>query len=331
MPNRTGRFHFYSDTSKFMTGSALYQIQNGKPKLTAYVSKRLPEAAKSYSITELELCGLAISIASFSHLLKRVDFDALIDHLALMHIVKSKMELVVTGMKRLLEFISSYSFNLYYMKGKDMILSDVLSLQKNDDSNPNKIIPISFNMYQVLEDNFYLENFCTDKYLIQMQSQAKSSGIKLPEVHGVRMNLDPNLRPEKQHTFPKQGNLEGPHIGQGRAGSKRKRPDPINQAINQPSNYSQEIPGRTKIETRKKNSMNTTNPTHSINNVNDRIVNNNPFIPDAPFHPDPLLRSPMKPIRQIMTHDQNSQNVQDINPNINLVSKKTHHFKKASC
>ena len=55
MPNKTGRFHLYSDTSKFATGSALYQIQNGKPKLIAYVSKRLPEAAKSYSITELEL------------------------------------------------------------------------------------------------------------------------------------------------------------------------------------------------------------------------------------------------------------------------------------
>ena len=36
-----------------------------------------------------------------------------------------------------------------------------------------------------------------------MQSQAKSSGIKLLEVHGIRKNLDPNLRPEKQHTFPK--------------------------------------------------------------------------------------------------------------------------------
>ena len=33
------RFHLYSDTSKFATGSALYQIQNGKPKLIAYVSK----------------------------------------------------------------------------------------------------------------------------------------------------------------------------------------------------------------------------------------------------------------------------------------------------
>ena len=54
MPNKTGRFHLYSDTSKFATDSALYQIQNGKPKLITYASKRLPEAAKGYSITELE-------------------------------------------------------------------------------------------------------------------------------------------------------------------------------------------------------------------------------------------------------------------------------------
>ena len=90
MPNKTGRFHLYSDTSKFATGSALYQIQGDKPKLIAYASKRLPEAAKNYSITELELCGLAINIASFTHLLKRVDFDAIVDHLALTNILRVK-------------------------------------------------------------------------------------------------------------------------------------------------------------------------------------------------------------------------------------------------
>ena len=94
--------------------------------MIAYASKRLPEFMKSYCITELELCGLAINIASFSHLLKRVDFDAIVDHLVLMHIIKSKMEPATTRTKRLLELIRSYSFNLYYVKGKDMILSDFL-------------------------------------------------------------------------------------------------------------------------------------------------------------------------------------------------------------
>ena len=99
MLNKSGRYHLYSDTSKFTTGSTLYQIQNGKPKLIVYMSKRLPEAAKSYSITDLELCGLAITIASFSHLLKIVDFDAIVDHLALTHIIESKMELATTRIK----------------------------------------------------------------------------------------------------------------------------------------------------------------------------------------------------------------------------------------
>ena len=84
--------NLYSDTRKFATGSVLYQIQNGKPKLIAYGSQRLPEAAKTYSITELELCGLAINIACFSHLFKRVGFDAIVDHLSLTHIIKSKSE-----------------------------------------------------------------------------------------------------------------------------------------------------------------------------------------------------------------------------------------------
>ena len=36
------------------------------------------------------MCRLAINIARFVHLLKRIDFDAIVDHLALTHIIKSK-------------------------------------------------------------------------------------------------------------------------------------------------------------------------------------------------------------------------------------------------
>ena len=89
----------------------------------------MPEAAKNYSITELEMCRLAMNIAAFSHLLKKVDFDAVVDHLAITHIMRSKAEPATTRIKRLLELLSPYSFNLYYIKGKDMVLSDFLSRQ----------------------------------------------------------------------------------------------------------------------------------------------------------------------------------------------------------
>ena len=51
MPNRIGRFQLYSDTSKYATGSALYQIQNGKPKLIAYASK---DCQKQHAIIPLQ-------------------------------------------------------------------------------------------------------------------------------------------------------------------------------------------------------------------------------------------------------------------------------------
>ena len=76
------------------------------------------------------MCGLAINIASFVHLLKRIDFDAIIDHSALMYIIKNKAELTTPRTRRFLEILISYLFKLYYRKGKDMILIDFLSRQK---------------------------------------------------------------------------------------------------------------------------------------------------------------------------------------------------------
>ena len=172
LPDRHGCFQLYSDTSKFATGSALYQIQNGQPRLIAYASKRMPEAAKNYSITELEMCGLAMNIATFSHLLRKVDFDAIVDHLAITHIMRSNAEPATTRIKRLLELLSPYSFNLYYIKGKDMVLSDFLSRQKTDDSNPHELIPISFSLRDQVSDYFYrIDNEINppskDKYMVQ--------------------------------------------------------------------------------------------------------------------------------------------------------------------
>ena len=81
-----------------------------------------------------------------------------------------------------------------------MVLSDFLSRQNND-INPHEIIPISFNMHKVLQENYYK----IDSYLEQTRSQAKSNGIKLPEVHSMRKNLDPKMKPERQLANPIKG------------------------------------------------------------------------------------------------------------------------------
>ena len=148
------------------------------------------------------MCGLAINIASFTHL-KKVNFDAIVDHLAITHIMRSKVEPATTQIKRLLGLLSVYSFNLYYMKGKDMVLSDFLSRQKLDSSNPHEIIPISFSLRKILHESYYrLRNLKTftdtgmDKYMVQTRVQVKSSGIKLPELHRAKKDLIPHVKPE---------------------------------------------------------------------------------------------------------------------------------------
>ena len=79
---------------------------------------------------------------------------------------------------------------------------------------------------------------------------------------------------------PKKGMTERPHIGQGRAGLKRKHES---DCIDQPSDVTRRISKRSKIATGKTNI-----PQHK-NTAHDRGVNNNKsFSPDVFLHLDPL-------------------------------------------
>ena len=111
-----------------------------------------------------------------------------------------------------------------------MFLSDFLSRQKVDDSNPHEIIPISFNMRDLLQDRYYSIKSvrAEDKYMVQTRSQAKGSGGNLPEVHGVGKDLDAHIRPERQTIKPMvtQTEVRTPtyklRVGQNRTGLRRK-------------------------------------------------------------------------------------------------------------
>ena len=165
---------------------------------------------------------------SFAHLLKKVDFDAVVDHLAITYTMKRKVEPATTRIKRVLEWLSSYSFNLYYIKGKDMFLSDFLSRQKVDDSNPHVIIPILFSMRNILQEMYCNVGNMTeeDRYLVQTRLQAKSGGVKVPEVHGIGKSLVPHVKPARQKSVKlppdKRPPIPKPRIGHGRAGIRRK-------------------------------------------------------------------------------------------------------------
>ena len=152
-----------------------------------------------------------------------MDFDAAVDRFAVTQIMRSKVELATNRIKRLLEVLSAYSFNLYYIKGKDMILSDFLSRQNISDEDTREIIPISFNMRSVLQDKYYNLDKDREKYMVQTRSQMKASGVQSPEVHGSKKRLDPHKIPEKQPQPIVGLDVEKkPRLGQGRAGVRRK-------------------------------------------------------------------------------------------------------------
>ena len=193
LPKADGRFILYSDTSKEVTGSSLWQIQEGKPKLLGYASKTLPEACMRYSATELEMTGLLVNMNLWKNLLKHRECDAAVDHVAVTQILKAKTEPATTRIMRLLDRLAAYSFNLYYVKGRDMIMADYLSCHQTKDSDTSELIPISFcpltSYYKCLEEN---------AYCIGTRASAKVAGEVAPKVHGADKPLDPNLKPEHQ-------------------------------------------------------------------------------------------------------------------------------------
>ena len=99
-----------------------------------------------------------------------------------------------------------------------------LSRQAHDNSDPHDIIPISFNMHNMLHKRYYKIK-ANERYLVQMHSQTKSSGIKLPEVHGMKKTLDTNLLPKKHKVIPEIKKIieNKLRLGQGRAGIRCRK------------------------------------------------------------------------------------------------------------
>ena len=116
------------------------------------------------------MLDLAVNIVSFKHLLARIDFCCTVNHLALVHIMKSKSDSPTIRVKRLLQILSAYTFNLFYIKCKNLTSSGFFSRIDVDNEDPGQIIPISFNIQEVLNE----------KYHIETRAKTTVSGVKAP-------------------------------------------------------------------------------------------------------------------------------------------------------
>ena len=150
MPNSEGHMVLVSDTSKIACGSALYQEQKGRYRLIAYFSKKLPLSTQRYSISELELTGIYANVLAFKHLLRNVHFTLYCDHSALVHIMNGKKEPPTLRLKKLIENLSDFKFDIKFLRGKDMFVSDFLSRHPDSEESCNDpIIPVAFLMKEI--------------------------------------------------------------------------------------------------------------------------------------------------------------------------------------
>ena len=210
LPKPGGRFNLYCDSSRTHTGSSLWQVQEGKPRLIGYASKSLPAPAINYSVTELEMTRMAVNIHLWRHLLHRVEFDCAVDHRAIPYIMKAKTLPATTRIMRLLEILSGYAFNLYFVKGKDMKICDFLSRIDVDRGNPGEVIPISFNFFSMLNTIRRVTLHQANKLLITTRSKTKAEGATLSPVHGMQKHLDPAVKPEHDKPVADQNKPRGP-------------------------------------------------------------------------------------------------------------------------
>ena len=128
--------------------------------------------------------GLLMNMHSWNHLIGNVHFDCATDHIAVVYIMKAKDIPATTRIQRFLEKLFTYKFNLYYVKGKDLILMDILSCINTNDTNPSELIPISFvNM---------MKNDDQGRLNIVIRCGTRLAGLEMSKVQGHNTSLDPN-------------------------------------------------------------------------------------------------------------------------------------------
>ena len=67
MPNTAGRFHLYSDTSKFATGIALYQIQN-ETQVYCICQQKITRSQKKLFHHRIRTVWISYQYSKFFHI-----------------------------------------------------------------------------------------------------------------------------------------------------------------------------------------------------------------------------------------------------------------------
>ena len=168
--------------------------------MIGYHSKRLPQSAKNFGVTELELTGLLVDIHGFMQLLCNRYFEVLIDHKAIEYMIKSKTKSPTTRLKTLLLKLSENTIDLKYQKGLEIHTSDALSRLQNIADMPDNKDVIPLNFLQHLTPNYIehayshlVENLYVHKTKSLDTTQVKRKRGRPPKVKQENPNSNLNF------------------------------------------------------------------------------------------------------------------------------------------
>ena len=156
------------------------QKQGNEWVVIGYHSKRLPQSANNFGVTELELTGLLVNIHGFMQLLHNRYFEVLVDHKAIEYMIKSKMESPTMRLKILLLKLSEYTIELKYQKGSEIHTSDALSRLQNIADTPDNKDVIPLNFLQHLTPNYIEHTYSqlVEKFYVHKTKSIDTTQVK---------------------------------------------------------------------------------------------------------------------------------------------------------
>ena len=116
-----------SDASDVAVGGVLQQLVEGSWQPIAFFSKRLQNAETRYSTFGRELLAIYLCIRHFSHILEGRSFHIFTDHKPLTYTFATNPDRYSPREIRHLDYISQFTTDIRYVKGKDNAVADALS------------------------------------------------------------------------------------------------------------------------------------------------------------------------------------------------------------
>ena len=172
-----------------------------------YHSKKLPPPVQNYGVTELTLTGLLANIHGFEQKLRNNYYKVIVDHKAIDYMVKSKHQPTTTRLANLLLKLMEYTFDLKYLEGNKLKVSDALSrLYIEEKHKINDVIPLNFLLHysnRQLLSNYHKAAGIDHLHIIRVNNYLKQEHDMLGRhihSHSVDIKLEtPNqlIRKEK--------------------------------------------------------------------------------------------------------------------------------------